>query len=160
MDMVKYWYKMKTLRMYIENSVIGGYFDTIFKEPTQKLFELFRQNVYKAVISSHTIYELDSGAPEAIKANLKTIDYEEHPIDETMLNLAQKYMNEKILSSNYYDDALHIAAATVLGVDVLVSWNFKHIVNLNKIKLFNSVNLREGYAILDIRTPQEVLINE
>jgi hypothetical protein len=50
--------------------------------------------------------------------------------------------------------------ATVIGVDVLVSWNFKHIVNLDKIKLFNSVNLREGYNILEIRTPREVIGNE
>jgi hypothetical protein len=69
-------------------------------------------------------------------------------------------MAEKIVSENYYSDALHIAAATVIGVDVLVSWNFKHIVNLNKIKLFNSVNLREGYSILDIRTPREVIGDE
>ena len=151
---------MKVLRIYIENSVIGGYFDTSFQLPTQKLFELFRKGIYKAVISSHTIYELENGAPEAVKENLKSIDYEEYPVSEIMLDLAQKYMSEKILSSNYYDDALHIAVATVLGVDVLVSWNFKHIVNLNKIKLFNSINLREGYGILDIRTPQEVLINE
>jgi hypothetical protein len=148
---------MKTLRIYIENSVIGGYFEDIFKEPTQKLFELFKKGIYKAVVSSHTIYELNNGAPERVKENLKTIDYETHNVNESMLNLTQKYMHEKIVSANYYDDALHIAIATVLNVDVLVSWNFKHIVNLNKIKLFNSVNLREGYGILDIRTPQEVL---
>ena len=149
---------MKKLRVYIENSVIGGYFEDIFKEPTKKLFELFRQGTYTAVISAHTLYELDKGAPSNVKENLRTINYEAHNVSEVMLNLAQKYMKEKIVSSKYYDDALHIAIATILNVDVLVSWNFKHIVNLNKIKLFNSVNLREGYAILDIRTPQEVII--
>jgi len=65
-------------------------------------------------------------------------------------------MELQIVSKNYYGDALHIAVATVLKVDVLVSWNFKHIVNLNRIKLFNSVNLREGYGILEIRSPKEV----
>ncbi|GHU24254.1 hypothetical protein FACS1894172_10560 [Spirochaetia bacterium] len=55
---------------------------------------------------------------------------------------------------------MHIAAATVLKVDVLVSWNFKHIVNLDKIRLFNAVNLKEGYGLLEIRTPQEVDRNE
>ena len=54
----------------------------------------------------------------------------------------------------------HIAIATIIGVDVLVSWNFKHIVNLNKIKMFNSVNLREGYNILEIRSPREVFEND
>ena len=74
-----------------------------------------------------------------------------------MLDLTQKYMDEKIISEQYRNDALHIAIATISGVDVLVSWNFKHIVNLNKIKLFNSVNLKEGYNLLEIRTPLEVL---
>jgi hypothetical protein len=69
-------------------------------------------------------------------------------------------MEQKIVSENYYGDALHIAVATVIGVDVLVSWNFKHIVNLNKIKSFNSVNIKEGYNILEIRTPREVIENE
>jgi hypothetical protein len=74
-----------------------------------------------------------------------------------MRELSLKYMAEKIISEHYYDDALHIAVATVSQVDILVSWNFKHIVNFNKIRLFNSVNLREGYSMLDIRTPQEVI---
>jgi hypothetical protein len=154
------WYTlaiMKTLRVYMENSVIGGYFDEEFKVPTRKLFELFKQGTYIAVISSHTIYELDKGAPGKVKENLRTIEYEEHTVSEMMVNLTQKYMDEKIVSPNYYDDALHIAIATVLNVDVLVSWNFNHIVNLRKIKLFNSINLREGYGILEIRTPREVI---
>ena len=148
---------MKKLRVYIENSVIGGYFDEEFRIPTIKLFELFREGVYKAVISAHTITELDDGAPDSVKINLETIDCERHEVSEEMLVLSQKYMSEKIVSKKYYGDALHIAVATVLSVDVLVSWNFRHIVNLNKIKLFNSVNLREGYAILEIRTPLEVI---
>ena len=74
-----------------------------------------------------------------------------------MMDLAQKYVDENIVGEQYRSDALHIAIATISGVDVLVSWNFKHIVNLNKIKIFNSVNLKEGYNILEIRTPSEVL---
>ena len=147
---------MKTLRIYIENSVIGGYFDKEFKIPTGKLFDLFKKGVYKAVISAHTVTELD-GAPDDVKTNLQTIDFEKHEVSEEMLALSQKYMAEKIIGKKFQGDALHIAIATVLGVDALVSWNFKHIVNLNKIRLFNSVNLHEGYAILDIRTPLEVI---
>ncbi|GHV77274.1 hypothetical protein AGMMS49942_20950 [Spirochaetia bacterium] len=148
------------LRIYIENSVIGGYFDDEFKEFTQQLFGEFKKGTYKPIISSHVIAELENGAPDNVKENLKTIEYEEYPVNEEMLKLAEKYMEEKIVSDNYYSDALHIAVATVIDVDVLVSWNFKHIVNLNRIKLFNSVNLREGYKILEIRTPQEVIGNE
>ena len=112
------------------------------------------------VISSHVIAELENGAPENIIKNLKTLDYEEITVNEEMIKLAEKYMDQKIVSNNYYSDALHIAVATVNSVDVLVSWNFKHIVNLNKIKQFNSVNIREGYSILEIRTPREVIENE
>ena len=148
---------MKVLRVYLENSVIGGYFDKEFKAPTRKLFELLKKGVYRAVISAHTIAELDDGAPDDVKKNLENIDCEKHMVNEEMLILSQKYMDENIVSKKYYGDALHIAIATVLSVDVLVSWNFKHIVNFNKIRLFNSVNLREGYGILDIRTPWEVI---
>jgi rRNA-processing protein FCF1 len=151
---------IKRLSIYIENSVIGGYFDEEFQEHTRKLFEEFRKGTYKPIISSHVIAELENGAPNHVKENLKTINYEEYTVNDEMLKLAEKYMEQKIVSENYYSDALHIAVATVLGVDVLVSWNFKHIVNLDKIKLFNSVNLREGYSILEIRSPREVIENE
>ncbi|MDR2491090.1 MAG: hypothetical protein LBD20_06780 [Spirochaetaceae bacterium] len=148
---------MRQLRVYIENSVIGGYFDAGFEEATKKLFEKFRDGEYQAIISTHTYGELNNGAPENVKSNLETISYEKFDITEEMMYLTQKYMEEKIVSEQYRSDALHIAIATVLEVDVLVSWNFKHIVNLNKIKLFNSVNLKEGYNLLEIRTPWEVL---
>ena len=151
---------MKVLRIYIENSVVGGYFDEEFKDHTRKLFEKFKKGIYKAVISSHVIAELENGAPDYVKENLKIIDYDEYIVNDEMLKLAEKYMEQKIVSENYYSDALHIAVATVIGVDVLVSWNFKHIVNLDRIKLFNSVNLREGYSILEIRSPREVIENE
>ncbi len=51
----------------------------------------------------------------------------------------------------------HIAVATLGRVDVVVSWNFKHIVNLNRIRLYNSVNLKLGYPMIEIRSPREVL---
>ena len=151
---------MKILRIYIENSVIGGYFDEEFQEHTRKLFNDFRNRKYKPVISSHVIAELENGAPENIIENLQTLNYEEIIVNEEMVELAEKYMEHKIVSKHYYSDALHIAVATVNCIDVLVSWNFKHIVNLNKIKQFNSVNIKEGYSILEIRTPREVIENE
>ena len=151
---------MKKLRIYIENSVIGGYFDEEFEVFTKKLFECFKNGKYKPIISSHVITELENGAPEKVIKNLQNIDYEKFTVNEEMGLLAQKYLEQKIVSEKYYSDALHIAVATVIGVDVLVSWNFKHIVNFDKIRLFNSVNIREGYNFLEIRTPREVVDNE
>jgi hypothetical protein len=88
---------------------------------------------------------------------LNRLDYEQHEVTEEMIELADKYMETEIVTKKYYSDAIHIAIASVIGVDVLVSWNFKHIVNLSKINLFNFVNKKEGYNILEIRTPQELI---
>ena len=151
---------MKKLKVYIENSVIGGYFDEEFEKHTKKLFENFINGKYLPIISSHVITELENGAPDNVKNNMRTLNYEEFAVNEEMEKLAEKYMAEEIVTEKYYSDALHIAVATVLGVDVLVSWNFKHIVNLDKIRLFNSVNIREGYNFLEIRTPREVVSND
>lgn len=76
-------------------------------------------------------------------------------LDNESKNLAQAYIDERILGTSSFNDAYHIALATVNRLDVLVSWNFKHIVNFDKIKLFNSVNMRLGYPIIDIRSPLE-----
>lgn len=151
---------MKILRIYVETSVVGGYFDEKFKYPTVRLFEEFNRGIYKAVISTHVINELENGAPQYVIDNLRRLNYENYEITEEMIDLADKYMEKDIVTKKYYADALHIAIATVLEVDVLVSWNFKHIVNLDKIKLFNSINLQEGYGLLEIRTPQEVIKDE
>ena len=72
-------------------------------------------------------------------------------------NLADKYISEKVISGKYYEDALHIAISTIYHVNVLASWNFKHIVNLDRIRMYNSVNLKNGYPMLEIRTPREIL---
>lgn len=71
--------------------------------------------------------------------------------------LAERYINARVIGGSMRTDAQHIATATVHRVDVLVSWNFKHIVNLPRIHGYNSVNLREGYPTLEIRSPQEVI---
>ena len=72
------------------------------------------------------------------------------------MDLAEAYI-AAVLSSRMRVDAQHIAIATVGRVDVLVSWNFKHIVNLERIHGYNSVNLRKSYPMIEIRTPREVL---
>ena len=80
-------------------------------------------------------------------------------INDEVETLALNYIKEKIISEKYLLDAYHIAAGTINRVDVLVSWNFKHMVNLLKIKSYNSVNLKYGYGLIDIRCPLE-LVNE
>ena len=81
-------------------------------------------------------------------------------LDAEASELAEAYIAAAVLSPRMRADAQHIAIATVGRVDVLVSWNFKHIVNLERIHGYNSVNLRKGYPIIEIRTPREVLSDE
>jgi hypothetical protein len=73
------------------------------------------------------------------------------------MELADAYLREGAVGKGCLADAQHIAAATVARVNVLVSWNFKHIVNLKRIQWYNAVNCKEGYGLIDIRTPWEVL---
>jgi len=76
------------------------------------------------------------------------------------LILQMAYIQAGILTEKWYDDALHVAVATVTGCDLIVSWNFKHIVNFNKIPKFNAVNILQGYRHIDIYSPLEVTDNE
>ena len=71
-------------------------------------------------------------------------------------DLASAYIADGAIGSRMHADALHVALATLARVDVLVSWNFKHIVNLKRIHAYNAVNLKNGYPLLEIRTPREV----
>ena len=75
---------------------------------------------------------------------------------EDSLELADEYQKRGVLSPNFYDDGLHIGLATVAQADLLVSWNFKHIVHFDKIRLFNAVNIEFGYKPLQIFSPREV----
>ena len=146
-------------RIYVDTSVIGGCFDNEFKEYSNQLFEEFISRDKRLVISDLVLFELE-GAPENVKEvlNKVTEDNIEYVfINEESVSLANAYLKEGVIAENSLSDARHIAIASMERVDVLVSWNFKHIVNLNRIHLINSVNLKLGYPILEIRSPMEVL---
>ena len=145
------------LRVYIDTSVVGGYFDDEFEEDTKLFFERIFKKDFLVYFSEISEAEL-SLAPDFVKDLKKSIPedcYRYLDLDYDSRELAETYINEKILSKTSLDDAYHIAIATVNRLDVLVSWNFKHIVNFDKIKLFNSVNLRLGYPVIEIRSPKE-----
>ena len=149
-------------RIYIDTSVIGGCFDKEFSEWSNKLFDEFIGGIKTAVISKITSQELDA-APTFVQNKMKLIpleNLETLPENSDAEFLAKKYIEAKSVSINFYEDALHIAYATCFNVDVLVSWNFKHIVNYDRIKKYNSVNILYGYKFIEIRTPKEILNNE
>jgi hypothetical protein len=111
------------------------------------------------VISDLVLFELE-GAPENVRevvSNIPEDNIEYVFLNERSIELANAYLKDGVVAENSLSDARHIAIATVERVDVLVSWNFKHIVNINRIRLLNSVNLKLGYPILEIRSPREVL---
>ena len=134
----------KRIRVYLDTSVIGGVYDSEFKLYSLQLFDAIRNGIYSAVVSRLTVDELEL-APEKIKKVLTTIpknNLEIITITPEIRDLAAAYIKENVVSYSFQNDAIHIAAATVNNVDLLVSWNFKHIVNFRKIHLYNSVNLK------------------
>jgi hypothetical protein len=74
--------------------------------------------------------------------------------------LAEQYIATGVVGKASFDDCRHIALATLAHADALVSWNFKHIVNLNRIHGYNGVNMLHGYPTIEIRTPDEVINDE
>lgn len=151
---------MIKLRIYIDTSVIGGCFDSEFKEWSDKLFEEFKTGIKIAIISDITLDELNLARDEVKKQiNFIPKQFKEYILNnEETEELASQYIKEKVVTKKFYEDALHIAIATVNKVDVLVSWNFRHIVNLDKIRMYNAVNLKNGYSFIEIRNPRDILI--
>ncbi|MBC8181263.1 PIN domain protein [candidate division KSB1 bacterium] len=152
---------MKKLKIYVDTSVIGGCFDDEFKEFSNLLFNQFQTGKFIPVISDVTIRELKRAPTEVTE--ITKIDSDiliQVPIDDEIRALAKLYINEGVMTIKNIEDATHIAAAVVSQVDLLVSWNFKHIVNINKIHSINAVNIKYGYHALEIYTPREVTINE
>jgi len=150
---------MKHLRIYLDTSVFGGCEDEEFAGESKKLLDQVVDGMFTAVVSDLVVREL-SFAPESIRQILRTIpndNIEEISTGSESEKLRNAYLASEVLGNASQNDALHVALATVAKVDLIVSWNFKHIVHFDKIRMFNSVNLREGYGIIDIRSPLEVV---
>jgi predicted nucleic acid-binding protein len=146
------------VRIYVDTSVFGGCFDPEFETWSMQLIELFIIGKYKAVISEVSEFELRL-APAKVKDILNSIpskNLEIAKLTDESKELAEHYMKEKIVTRKSLADTQHIAIATIQQVDLLVSWNFKHIVNYDKIRLYNAVNLKYGYKILEIRNPRDL----
>ena len=153
---------MKKLHIYIDSSVIGGCEDPEFAENSLALWRHFIRGDFIQVLSEHTLREIQD-APAEVRARVLEIPKENQIVladTPDAYELAEAYLAHGIVGPGSRSDALHVALATIGRVDVMVSWNFKHIVNLNRIRLFNAVNLEQGYGLIEIRTPMEVLYEE
>lgn len=149
-------------RIYTDTSVIGGCLDDEFSEWSNRLVAEFRSGCATIVLSDLTLLELQ-GAPEEVRAVVEGIpagNREDVELTSEARDLADAYISAGVVVPSKLVDAQHIAIAAVSRVDVVVSWNFVHIVNLTRVHGFNAVNLREGYPVLEIRTPREVVPHE
>ncbi len=131
-------------RLYIDTSVVGGFYDVEFAEYTVPLFHQIRESELRIIYSEVTEKELIN-APDRVKDLIRSlpsdvVDFVE--LTEEVVVLAQAYITEKVVGKTSLDDCLHIALATIHKADYLVSWNFKHIVNVERIRGYNSVNIK------------------
>lgn len=146
-------------RVYIDTSVVGGIYDIEFDIFTKMFFDkAFRGEII--LIVSDLLEEELINAPTDIKTFFKTLPTEQLEfvkLTKDAIVLAELYITEKVVGETSRADCRHIALATINKADVLVSWNFKHIVNLKRIRGYNSINLREGLHTLEIRSPKELM---
>lgn len=144
------------MKLYLDTSIFGGYYDEEFAEETKKLFELIRSNNIVVFYSEIVVRELEK-APSHVRELLRGLKLtSELPLNSEALALADLYIQSGALTKKSFDDACHVAVATLGGAELVVSWNCKHLVQYSRIKGFNSINLRLGHRLIDIRTPPEI----
>ena len=145
------------LKLYVDTSVFGGYFDDEFEEFTKPLFDKIQKGDFKLLFSAVTQDELEN-APLQVKELVKHLKVEFTEFIEATdeaVELASQYILEKVVGQTSYVDCLHIALATINRADYLISWNFRHIVNVQRIRGYNAINLKNGYKLLEIRSPRD-----
>jgi hypothetical protein len=148
----------KPLRIYVDTSVFGGVFDREFAEPSKLFFHQTRLGVFNLVTSVLVRNEIMK-SPDKVIEHYKRLSnlLEICDIDNQALYLQEAYLQAGVVTRKWSDDALHVALATVAGCLGIVSWNFKHIVHVQKVPLYNAINSINGYGNLTIVSPSEVI---
>ena len=144
-------------RIYIDTSVFGGYYDREFEIYTIPLFERIKNGEFAVLLSVVTQDELENapGKVQELVRNLRNEHTTFLNISDEAIDLANEYIAEKVVGQTSYADCMHIALATINRADFLISWNFKHIVNIQRIRGYNAVNIKNGYKLLEIRSPRD-----
>ena len=157
---------MRIPRIYLETSVFNFVFADDAPEKradTLKLFWEIKQGKHQAFTSSYVIAELEAARQpkrDKMKDLIAEYDIRILPENPDTERLANAYIAAGIIPSKYATDSLHIALASVTGLDAVVSWNFKHIVKMKTIRMAEIVNLQEGYKRILINSPTEVIEND
>ncbi len=149
----------KKLRVYADTSVFGGCFDDEFAEDSKAFFDEVRTGRFTLVVSHVVIRELIDapGHVRKVLADLPPESVEQFTEEAEAASLSQAYMDAGVVGPASREDAEHVAAASVADVDLIVSWNFRHIVHFEKINGYHGVNLIRGYALVPIYSPKEVI---
>ena len=154
--------RMKPLRVYADTSAFGGCFDVEFAAESERFFDLVRAGSVTLLVSEVVVRELAT-APAQVRELLRSLPAEsvvQVSLTRDVIELREAYLTAGILDRQSTDDATHVAAATVARADAIVSWNFKHIVRIDKMRAYNQVNLQAGFGLLSIVSPQEVRLDE
>ena len=149
-------------RIYVDTSVIGGCLDEEFAEDSNRLLDAAKKSHIIFVVSDLVLRELLK-APKEVRDVYESIPDESIellPESVEAIKLADAYVVGKVVTVKSQSDAVHVAYATIARVDAIVSWNFKHIVRLGRMKGYNRVNFEKGYGILEIVSPKEVETDE
>ena len=153
---------MSLLRIYTDSSVIGGCGGPEFETDSIRLIDSARRREVTLLFSEITLRELEP-APWGVKQILNSLPtncWEFVPLTTEIFALRDAYIEANVVAPQWLNDAAHVAVATVAQADAIVSWNFKHIVRLEKIRGYNQVNESLGYGSLVIITPREVRLDE
>jgi predicted nucleic acid-binding protein len=145
---------VQALSLYLDTSVIGGYFDPEFMADTRALWRLHEEGRFRFVSSQMVIDEI-ANAPERVRELMRTSFVAENVLDVSveMEDLAAAYLARKVVPTRFADDAQHVAVCSVARLDYLVSWNFKHLTNMRREAAFNAVNVLQGYPSVRIVAP-------
>ncbi|MDR2705627.1 MAG: PIN domain-containing protein [Planctomycetaceae bacterium] len=150
---------VKIKRVYPDTSVVGGLFDEEFRSLTKPFWDAVINGQIKIIVSNILEDELEE-APEHVRTFFRDLPESQKEyviVTQAAEILADKYIAANVVGHTSRDDCKHIATATLVNADVLVSWNFKHIVNIDRIRGYNGINLSLGYPPIEIRTPSEVI---
>src|SRR4030042_5546238 len=151
------------MRLYLDTSVIGALFDDEMPERTRitrELLDLIAEGKHVGVISNIVLEEIDR-SPEELKKKLvkeiRKVPFQVIAEDENSADLLEIYEQEDFIRKGARLDLRHLSLATTYGVDAVVSWNFRDIVNIRTRRAVHSVNLRLGYPLIEIVSPEEVI---
>jgi predicted nucleic acid-binding protein len=149
------------LRVYVDTSVFGGVHDDEFHAPSERFFAAVRGGAFIVLVSEPLVVEIASAPPivratfEAHRAHMEALE-----TSPEAAALAEHYLAARVVPPASRVDALHVALASVARADAVVSWNFKHLVQLRRIRAFHAVNVLHGYPLIEIRSPLEVIDDE